>query len=1795
MKQCLRTLAAICVLSLPALAQSPPVTLPVPVTGQGNLAGLLFASNFGQWQIPKGNLGTYSWNAAAYCYAHTVGVTFLAFTVGTPITLVDTANSANTEIVTPTAVSIVQPTGSSPGSCAITIAPIYPHTAYYYTSATAGLQEVITWAGTTAYNVIVTPDWSLLGGTTAMITSAKGNAQVTILDERTSQTVGYTWSGSAYVATPSGGGANWSAISPGTNNNGSLIVGSGSSFAPSGTGIVTANNGVVANQGTSTSYKILTSSVLPGTTAFAANSDAIVSENGSGMTTLGSDFFNALAGGGYEINGTAAAGHFLRGNGNQYVDGLIQSSDVPNNAANTTGNAATANALASTPILCSAGNAPTGILPNGNATGCQSVSGGGGSISGQTAGFIPLAGSATTLTLSAHIDDGKTTAGTLTATESLALNVVGAPSQTGYIYNSTPVVPGSATTAVIGVNSSGQGVMSEAGAAAARLCSATNNVCLSSGGSITATNATVVNQGTNTSYKLMSSSVLTGTSPFAANSDGTISENGSGLTTVGSDFFNALSGGGYEINATAPLAHYLRGNGNQYVDSALLAADLTGTPITGGGTNIETLASATSTANDVETFGNTTGEGQDSGISISAIPDITRTDCINYYEFYSTTSTTPPSNCGPLGSDNGPGSYSAAPTYTTGGVAITSGYHFIFPAADTSGMKAISILVNLNPDTCGNTGVSGSPFILLGNGGAGGGFNLECNSQITGYTDFPDNATLFASNFGSSTRTVSYVSVANGWTVITDICPNDGTTESLYMNGVVVPVYQGGPSACSYTASGPLWLGNTNVINWPGPATYAAVKIYNARPTAAEVANDANAMLFRACKFGGVGCQSQNPQFSAVNWPSLPQIIGFGDSHIEGTSGPSPVNHSYLASVTIGGSAQSAGIAQGYEFHELGQAGQQLIANLLPLFPYNVAPFLERANGSIALVDACTNDVNASVAPAACMTAQAQFAAQVHALGGKAASVSMLSRIGLNSTVDAFNALWRTQCPIYFDSCIDIAADPNLGADNAYSNTTYFQTDGIHLNVTGQNLVAAYVSAEFNRLIYSRNGYRTITSVTLTPTLYGDEKQVTCNPAGGSISITVPSALGATGVKLNIFNVQTSGANTCTLTSVGGQTFAGAASPITIPNNTTVSFISNGTQWISWTAESTTFGVPLAFNAATSGSQSYTNANQFQASFAANVTGYNSVALQNTWTGHSGGEILGMLNDAYTSDYSQCGAKFWYLTNEGDSTTPYYDDGGSAFDIFNNCGNINTESGMGDYMTWFSGSAYGPDTYFLGESIHPNGMVQFPQGVNSYNTNIQATPSAPTGAINSTSGTVAAGSNYGVLVGIDPVDPMANNLTPATTTHSFKGVESSVVTTTDSLHSIAWNWTPSTKVIIYQLFVGSTSGSEANFFYVNPAAYEGTYGTPAVISGGTIAPGTYYMRDIGIDGNGNHTQLGAIDTPATVPSFTGTSTWSGSTNTILINSSAGQPTPFEPISGPGIPSSTTIVAVSGVSPNYTVVLSQPTTGTETGVTLTFSYNAIIWECAPTMFATSHQLWVGTTSGAETNYFTYTPPTGNQTFCEYQETTAPVTSGTTPTFTFLQTNPISSGISGSLPTWNNTGVINNVSITPAGSYPTQAPAVLTIPQGTVLGQVPAVLATTMGSQTSATCTTITGMTFPMLASKSYTLRCNLPITVAASGTLAFCLNGPAGTINYSLDAQGSLGTSGAWLDIPLLNQSAWQVKTTAGSGSTTGFVYSVWATVQNSTSAGTLSVQTAADGTHAIDVLANADCTFTQAN
>jgi hypothetical protein len=75
------------------------------------------------------------------------------------------------------------------------------------------------------------------------------------------------------------------------------------------------------------------------------------------------------------ITGTSEAANLFLASPDGYSGAMtpraIVSDDLPPTiTSNTTGNASTATAFASTPTLCATGYAPTGILPNGNTTGC---------------------------------------------------------------------------------------------------------------------------------------------------------------------------------------------------------------------------------------------------------------------------------------------------------------------------------------------------------------------------------------------------------------------------------------------------------------------------------------------------------------------------------------------------------------------------------------------------------------------------------------------------------------------------------------------------------------------------------------------------------------------------------------------------------------------------------------------------------------------------------------------------------------------------------------------------------------------------------------------------------------------------------------------------------------------------------------------------------------------------------------------------------------------------------------------------------------------------------------------------------------------------------------------------------------------------------------------------------------------------------------------------------------------------------------------------------------------------------
>jgi hypothetical protein len=138
---------------------------------------------------------------------------------------------------------------------------------------------------------------------------------------------------------------------------------------------------------------------------------------------------------------------------------------------------------------------------------------------------------------------------------------------------------------------------------------------------------------------------------------------------------------------------------------------------------------------------------------------------------------------------------------------------------------------------------------------------------------------------------------------------------------------------------------------------------------------------------------------------------------------------------------------------------------------------------------------------------------------------------------------------------------------------------------------------------------------------------------------------------------------------------------------------------------------------------------------------------------------------------------------------------------------------------------------------------------------------------------------------------------------------------------------------------------------------------------------------------------------------------------------------------------------------------------------------------------------------------------------------------------------------------------------------------------------------MSAQTTATLTAITGMSWTLIASKNYRLGCDIPITFAATATVAFGLVGPGTPTSYNLDAYGLLGVSAVFADINVIGATTWVSTTTTASGAVGAAteIAHVNAEIQNGSTAGTLTLDTAANGTNSITVGANAQCSLTQVN
>jgi len=157
----------------------------------------------------------------------------------------------------------------------------------------------------------------------------------------------------------------------------------------------------------------------------------------------------------------------------------------------------------------------------------------------------------------------------------------------------------------------------------------------------------------------------------------------------------------------------------------------------------------------------------------------------------------------------------------------------------------------------------------------------------------------------------------------------------------------------------------------------------------------------------------------------------------------------------------------------------------------------------------------------------AAYARARRSLGWKVLVCTMLSRVSLDSWKNTLNGLIRPAWSEWADGLIDMAANPNLGADGAYSNLAYFNSDQTHPTPNAEyNIITFMMQQAINRLYGNRDfsSARTVTSGAPSATAITAASQTgnmmtftsTLNPPVGSMCIV-------TGMTPTAYNSSNSG------------------------------------------------------------------------------------------------------------------------------------------------------------------------------------------------------------------------------------------------------------------------------------------------------------------------------------------------------------------------------------------------------------------------------------------------------------------------------------------------------------------------------------------------------------------------------------------------------------------------------------------------------------------------------------------------
>ena len=166
-------------------------------------------------------------------------------------------------------------------------------------------------------------------------------------------------------------------------------------------------------------------------------------------------------------------------------------------------------------------------------------------------------------------------------------------------------------------------------------------------------------------------------------------------------------------------------------------------------------------------------------------------------------------------------------------------------------------------------------------------------------------------------------------------------------------------------------------------------------------------------------------------------ILAIGDSLTSGYLGTSP-NWPFLMETNTS-----------YTIFDLGVNGM-LAGDIAAMWPERENGYLSPAGKQYCHIWSGTNDAARGYAAETIWAALVEQGRACAAAGGIPIVATMISRQNLEVQKNGLNALiragWQAEG---FAALDDLAAIPDIGADGAWANLTYFQTDGVHL--TGPN------------------------------------------------------------------------------------------------------------------------------------------------------------------------------------------------------------------------------------------------------------------------------------------------------------------------------------------------------------------------------------------------------------------------------------------------------------------------------------------------------------------------------------------------------------------------------------------------------------------------------------------------------------------------------------------------------------------------------------------------------------------------